>query len=73
MLFGFIVGLQVYSNARKMARDMNAAEAGTYLCAAGKAPIALGVLGIPAGALVGLSIGGLMIICGEATGRNRLP
>ena len=73
MLFGFIIGLQVYSNAVEIARDMHPAEAGTYLCSAGKAPIALGIIGIPAGALVGLSIGGLMIFLGEGTGRNRLP
>ena len=73
VLFGFVVGLQVYSNAVKMARDMHPAEAGTYLCSAGKAPVALGILGIPGGALVGLSTCGLIMLYREVSDQNRLP
>jgi hypothetical protein len=73
VLFGFIGGLQIYSNAVEKARGMDASQAGGHLCAAGKAPIVLAILGIPAGAFVGLSMGGLMILFREVTGKNRLP
>ncbi|HEV2799059.1 MAG TPA: hypothetical protein VGW12_01105 [Pyrinomonadaceae bacterium] len=73
MIFGFISGEQMYSNAVERARDMHPADAGTYLCSAGKAPFALAILGFPAGALTGLSIGGLMLLFRAVTGRARLP
>lgn len=73
MLFGFIGGLQMYSNAVVKARDMHPSEAGGYLCAAGNAPVGLAILGIPGGALVGLSVGGLMILYREISDQNRLP
>jgi hypothetical protein len=73
VLFGFIGGLQMYSNAVERARDMHPSEAGGYLCSAGKAPFALAILGLPGGAFVGLSIGGLMLLFRKATGWDQLP
>lgn len=73
LLFGFIGGLQIYSNAVEEARDMHPSQAGTHLCAAGNAPLALAILGVPAGALVGLSAAGLIILFRVSTGRNKLP
>ena len=62
VIFGFIGGLQWYSHAVEKARDMHPAEAGTYLCAAGKSPIELAILGIPVGAFIGLNAAGLIIL-----------
>jgi H+/Cl- antiporter ClcA len=73
VLFGFFGGLLMYSNAVEKARDMHPGEAGTYLCAAGNAPIALAILGVPAGAFVGLSTAGLIIWFRKSTGRDKLP
>jgi hypothetical protein len=65
VVFGFIGGMQMYWNAVEKARDMHPRETGTYLCAAGKAPIELAILGIPAGAFIGLNAAGLMILYRE--------
>ncbi len=73
VLFGFIGGILAYSYAVERARDMHPADAGTYLCAAGSAPITLPILGVPAGALLGLGTAALMLLFRAATGRNRLP
>lgn len=62
VIFGFIGGMQMYSHAVEKARDMHPREAGTYLCAAGKAPIEFAILGIPAGAFIALNAAGLMIL-----------
>ena len=73
VLFGFIGGVQIYLHAVEQARSMHPRDTGSLLCSAGQAPFAMAILGVPAGALVGLSVAGLMLLFRRVTGRNRLP
>lgn len=72
-IFGFGLGISIYQDAKESVRHLPAMEAGSVLCAAGQAPFALGILGIPAGALFGLILGGLFLLYRSIAGGPRLP
>ncbi|HZH32186.1 MAG TPA: hypothetical protein VEY11_15580 [Pyrinomonadaceae bacterium] len=73
MFFGFIRGMQIYSDALMKTREMSEGQAASILCSAGSAPMVMAILGAPAGALVGLSVCGLMLLSRAVAGKRRLP
>ncbi len=67
-LLGIILGFGLYFDAVRKAPELQKAngwrgdEVQSYLCAAGQAPMALGILGIPIGACLGLVTGIILLI-----------
>ena len=59
---GFVVGLALYYWATIEAKSMEHWQVASYLCAAGKAPFALTMLGAVAGPMIGLVVGGAIAI-----------
>jgi hypothetical protein len=74
LIFGVALGNKIYQDAVERVHQLPPPpNADGLLCAAGKAPIALGILGIPAGALFGLILGGALLLYMHLYGSNRLP
>jgi hypothetical protein len=65
--------MQIYSDALMKAREMSEGQAASILCSAGSAPMVMAILGVPAGALIGLSVCGLMLLSREVAGKKCLP
>jgi ABC-type nitrate/sulfonate/bicarbonate transport system permease component len=63
---GFVVGFALYYRATIEAMSMGPGQAASYLCAAGKAPFALTMLGAVAGPVIGLVVGGVIAIIKHA-------
>lgn len=73
-ILGVAVGIKIYQDALERVQQIPPPpNPGGLLCSAGGAPFALGILGIPAGALFGLILGGGFLLYRYISGYNRLP
>ena len=74
---GFVGGLWLYfaiiRDAEAHAQNVEQMSRASYMCAAGMAASLLALLSLPAGALFGLCLGGVLLSRKRAAGRRPLP
>ena len=63
---GLVIGFALYFRATIEAKSMEPGQAASYLCAAGKAPFALTMLGAVAGPVIRFVVGGAIAIIRQA-------
>jgi hypothetical protein len=63
---GLVIGFALYYWATIETKSMEPGQAASYLCAAGKAPFALTMLGAVAGTVIGFVVGGAIAIIRQA-------